>query len=63
MEYITTEYIEDDDREKLIKHWEVTLANASHAVYVAQKELERLYRTRYREVTRELGSTALKDTP
>lgn len=60
MKEIRTEFIEDDTREAQIKHWEVTLNNAQHAVYVAQQTLERLYRSRYREVERDLGSTGLQ---
>lgn len=59
MEDIRTEYIEDEIREGQIKHWEVTLNNASHAVYVAQQQLEKLYRARYRNVDRSLGAAAL----
>lgn len=60
MEDIRTEFVEDDIREGQIKHWEVTLNNASHAVYVAQRTLEGLYKQRYREVSRELGSTGMQ---
>lgn len=59
MEDIRTEYSEDDNREALIKHWESTLSNASHAVYVAQRTLEGLYRTRYHEVSKEIGHTVM----
>ncbi len=62
MEDTRTEFVKDDNREALIKHWESTLSNASHAVYVAQKTLEGLYRARYHEVSRELGSTVLSVT-
>lgn len=60
MNEIRTEFVEDDNREALIKHWEVTLNNASHAVYVAQQQLDRLYRSRYRLVERDLGKAALQ---
>lgn len=66
MKEIRTEYVEDDEREARIKHWEITLSNAQHAVYVAQQQLERLYRSRYIEVEKELGGAAvrsLEDTP
>lgn len=60
MEDIRTEYVEDDGREALIKHWEVRLSDSLQAVRVAQITLEGLYRARYHEVSRELGSTALQ---
>lgn len=59
MEDIRTEYVDDDNREALIKHWEITLNNASHAVYVAQQQLEKLYRARYALVDRSLGAVAI----
>lgn len=60
MEEIRTEFVEDDIREGQIKHWEVTLNNASHAVYVAQRTLDKLYRQRYTEVVRNIGATAIE---
>lgn len=61
MEDIRTEYVEDETREIQIKHWEVQLSNSLHAVYVAQQTLDKLYRARYKEVTRQIGSTALQE--
>jgi hypothetical protein len=55
VEDVRTEYVEDDIREGLIKHWEVHLNNSLHAVYVAQQQLDKLYRSRYREI----GSAAI----
>lgn len=59
IEDIRSEYVEDEIREGQIKHWEVQLNNSLHAVYVAQQTLDKLYRARYKEVTRELGHQAL----
>lgn len=61
MEDIRTQYIEDDNRESLIKHWETRLSDSLQAVYVAQHQLEALYKSRYEEVSRPLGHTALSE--
>lgn len=60
MKEIRTEFVENNEREERIKHWESTLSNATHAVYIAQQQLDRLYRQRYIEVERELGATAIR---
>ena len=50
MKEIEQEYVEDNIREGQIRHWEVTLADASHAVEVAERTLEKLYAQRYRSL-------------
>jgi hypothetical protein len=57
MEELRTEFVENENREIQIKHWEVQLSDANHAVYVAQIALEKLYRQRYK-VVRSMGATA-----
>ncbi len=60
MEETRSEYVEDDNREMRIKHWEARLNDSLHAVYVAQHMLEGLYQERYKDVQRELGHTGMQ---
>lgn len=60
MEDIRTQYVEDEIREGQIKHWEATLSNAHHSVYVAQQQLEKLYRERYGALVVQIGHTAFQ---
>lgn len=57
MEDIRTVDVPDENRERLISHWELTLSDSLEAVRVAQIALQGLYRQRYREVSRPLEST------
>lgn len=57
-----TQYIEDEQREMRIKHWERQLSDASQAVYVAQRQLETLYRQRYEVEMRYMGREAVAET-